>query len=65
MLDKIKAARKRYEELTCRLQDPAVLNQPKQMAGLMKEYKALEPVAELAGRYEKVHQDWREAKDLL
>ena len=65
MLEKIKAAQKRYEELTCRLQDPAVLSQPQQMAGLMKEYKALEPVAALAGQYETVCRDWQEAKTLL
>ena len=65
MLEKIKAAQKRYEELTCRLQDPAVLSQPQQMAGLMKEYKALEPVAALAGQYEAVCRDWQEAKTLL
>ncbi|MBQ5755150.1 MAG: PCRF domain-containing protein, partial [Oscillospiraceae bacterium] len=65
MKEKIRAAQKRYEELTYKLQDPAVLADPGRMAGLMKEYKALDPVALLAGEYDAAGEEWEEARQLL
>ena len=44
MLEKLKAAEDRYEEISLRLTDPSVVNDNSQYRSLMKEYKDLTPL---------------------
>ncbi len=65
MIDKIKLMEHRYNELSNRLSEPGVANDPKQFADLMKEYKNLTPIIEKYKEYEEAYNSFNEAKELL
>lgn len=65
MFDKLKAVEARYEDISAKLADSAVINDPEQLKKLMKEHKSLSPVVEKYREYISVKKDCEEAKELL
>ena len=51
MLNKLKAAEERYEEINTKLMEPDVVNDQIQYKALMKEYKNLTPLVEKYREY--------------
>ncbi len=62
MLEKIAQAQARYEEISVRLSDPAVISDNKQYTELMREYKNLTPLIDMYKRYIKAKSDYEDAK---
>ena len=65
MLEKLKAAEDRYEEISLRLTDPSVINDNGQYRSLMKEYKDLTPIVTKYRELAAARQAHEEAKELL
>ena len=65
MLDKIKSAELRYEEISRKLMDPTVVNDNALYRSLMKEYKSLTPLVEKYREYDEAKKAYQEAKELL
>ncbi|MBQ8410381.1 MAG: peptide chain release factor 1 [Ruminiclostridium sp.] len=65
MLNKLKAAEERYEEINTKLMEPDVVNAQIQYKALMKEYKNLTPLVEKYREYMKASSDFEEAKEML
>lgn len=65
MLEKLKDAEKRYDEINEKLTDIEVINDNKQYATLMKELKSLTPLVEKYREYSKAKADFDEAKEML
>ena len=65
MLEKLKDAEKRYDEINEKLTDIEVINYNKQYAALMKELKSLTPLVEKYREYSKAKADFDEAKEML
>ena len=65
MLDKLKLAEERYEEINAKLMDPDIVNDQSQYKSLMKEYKTLTPLVEKYREYKKAVSDFDEAKEML
>ena len=65
MFDKLKAVEARYEDVSAKLADSAVINDPEQLKKLMKEHKSLSPVVEKYREYISVKKNCEEAKALL
>lgn len=65
MFDKLKAVEERYEDISAKLADSAVINDPEQLKKLMKEHKSLSPVVEKYREYISVKKNCEEAKALL
>lgn len=65
MLDKLKLAEERYEEINEKLMDPETVNDQKLYKDLMKEYKTLTPLVEKYREYKKASDDFEEAKEML
>lgn len=65
MLDKLKVAEERYEEINAKLMAPDVVNDQAQYKSLMKEYKTLTPLVEKYREYKKAVSDFEEAKEML
>ncbi len=65
MLDKLKAAEGRYEEINQRLMEPTVINDTDNYKSLMKEYKSLTPIIEKYREYMKAKEAHDEAKMML
>ena len=65
MLEKLKAAEDRYEEISLRLTDPSVVNDNSQYRSLMKEYKDLTPLVTKYRELAAAQQAHEEAKELL
>ncbi len=65
MLEKLKDAEKRYDEINEKLTDIEVINDNKQYAALMKELKSLTPLVEKYREYSKAKADFDEAKEML
>jgi peptide chain release factor 1 len=65
MLDKLEAIHIRFEELGKQLTDPSVISDVKRFIKINKEYKDLEPLMEAYGKYRKLTDDIRSAKDML
>lgn len=65
MLDKLKIAEERYEEINEKLMDPETVNDQKLYKDLMKEYKTLTPLVEKYREYKKASDDFEEAKEML
>lgn len=65
MLEKLKDAEKRYDEINEKLTDIEVINDNKQYAALMKELKSLTPLVEKYREYSKTKADFDEAKEML
>lgn len=65
MLDQLKSAEDRYEEISQMLTDPAVVGDSGRYRSLMKEYKSLTPIIEKYREYAAAGEAFREAKELL
>lgn len=65
MLDKLKSAEERYEEINRRLMEPTVINDTENYKSLMKEYKSLTPIIEKYREYMKAKEAHDEAKMML
>ena len=65
MLDKLKIAEERYEEINGKLMEPDIVNDQVQYKALMKEHKNLTPLVEKYREYKKASQDFEEAKEML
>ena len=65
MLDKLAEIERRYEELDALLQDPAIVNDPKEMRRLGKARAELDPVVELIKDYKATLQALKDAEDML
>ncbi len=65
MLDKLKTAEERYEEINEKLMEPDIVNDQAQYKALMKEYKTLTPLVEKYREYKKASDDFEEAKEML
>ena len=65
MLDKLELIEKRFEEITMKLSDPAVLSDPEQYRALSIEHSSLSPIIEKFAVYKKAAAAHAEAKELL
>ena len=65
MLDRLKVAEERYEEINEKLMEPDIVNDQAQYKSLMKEYKTLTPLVEKYREYKKAVSDYEEAKEML
>ena len=65
MLDKLKLAEKRYEELETLLSAPEITGEPKKFRDCMREYKSLTPLIEKYREYARAKEAFDEAKELL
>ncbi|HEY1039761.1 MAG TPA: peptide chain release factor 1 [Bacteroidia bacterium] len=65
MVDKLEAIKRRYEEVEQKLADPTVIADMKLFKKLNKEYRDLEPVIEIYGRYKVILNNIESAKDIL
>lgn len=65
MLDKLELIEKRFEEITMKLSDPAVLSDPEQYRALSIEHSNLSPIIEKYSAYKKAAAAYTEAKELL
>ena len=65
MLDKLELIEKRFEEITMKLSDPAVLSDPEQFRALSIEHSSLSPIIEKYTEYKKAAAAHAEAKELL
>ena len=65
MLDKLALIEKRFEEITMKLSDPAVLSDPEQYRALSIEHSSLSPIIEKFAVYKKAVAAHAEAKELL
>jgi len=65
MLDKLELIEKRFEEITMKLSDPAVLSEPEQYRALSIEHSNLSPIIEKYSAYKKAAAAHTEAKELL
>ncbi len=65
MLDKIKSAELRYDEISRKLMDPTVVNDNALYKSLMKEYKNLTPLVEKYREYQDAKTANDEARELL
>ena len=65
MFDKLKFAQGRYDEISEKLTDPAVINDNAQYKALMREYKQLTPIVEKYREYSQAKENFEEAKAML
>lgn len=65
MIDKLKMASERYDEVSMLLSDPTVISDGERYTALMKEYKNLTPIIEAFHRYEAAVSAEEEARELL
>lgn len=65
MFDKLEAAEKRYEEISLKISDPAVIGNQEEYRKLMKEHSELEEIVLKYREYKKVNKEISEAKELL
>ena len=65
MFDKLAALEERFDELSRRMSDPDVLNNPARYRQVVRAYKELEPVVEAYRHYQRLHQEVAGARELL
>lgn len=65
MTEKLEMTERRYEEISEKLSDTAVINDQESYKALMKEYKSLAPIIEKYRLYKKAKADLEEAQRLL
>lgn len=65
MLDKLRMADARYDEINNKLTDPSVISDNELYKSLMKEYKSLTPLIETYRAYQKAQRNYEDAKDTL
>jgi len=62
---KLQQAKRRYEELTVALSDPAVFDNQKRYADLSREHAELSRITDAYNRYQKVRKDFESNKELI
>jgi peptide chain release factor 1 len=62
---KLQQAKRRYEELTVALSDPAVFDNQKRYAELSREHAELSRITDAYNRYQKVKKDFESNKELI
>lgn len=65
MIEKVKLMEQRYGELSNRLSEPGIADDPKRFADLMKEFKSLSPIIDKYKEYTAAEKDFTEAKEML
>jgi peptide chain release factor 1 len=65
ILDKLEAIKKRWEDLSNQMNDPAAMSDMKRFVQLNKDYKELEPIVKAYEEYVKLLADIKSAKDVL
>ena len=65
MFEKLSSVEERYEDISTRLSDPAVISDNEKYRSLMKEYKNLTPIVEKYRKYRKACASHEEAAELL
>ena len=65
MFEKLSTVEERYEDISTRLSDPAVISDNEKYRTLMKEYKNLTPIVEKYREYKKARDAHEEAAELL
>ena len=65
MFEKLSSVEERYEDVSTRLSDPAVISDNEKYRSLMKEYKNLTPIVEKYREYRKACASHEEAAELL
>ncbi len=65
MFEKLLSVEERYEDISTRLSDPAVISDNEKYRSLMKEYKNLTPIVEKYREYRKACASHEEAAELL
>ena len=65
MFDKLQAAKDKYDEITHKLSDPAVIENQEEYRRLMKEHSELEELVAKYDEYLKVSKEIEDAKELL
>ena len=65
MFEKLSSVEERYEDISTRLSDPAVISDNEKYRSLMKEYKNLTPIMEKYREYRKACASYEEAAELL
>lgn len=65
MLEKLRIAEARYDELNIKLSDPAVVADNKKYRELMLEHRNLTPLIEMYRLYKKAEQSFEDAKQIL
>ena len=65
MFDNLDELEKKYEELTEKISDPAVISNQTEWSKMMKERSDLEPIVEKYKEYKKVKQNFEESKELM
>ena len=61
---RVRGALERREELGRQLADPQVISDPERLRALGREHSALEPVADVGGRFLRLSRELREAREL-
>ncbi|MBQ8171412.1 MAG: peptide chain release factor 1 [Oscillospiraceae bacterium] len=65
MLDKLRMADARYDEINNKLSDPTVISDNELYRSLMREYKSLTPLIETYRLYQKAQHDFEDAESAL
>jgi peptide chain release factor 1 len=65
MLDKLEDIKKRFNDVSLLISDPAVIADNKRFAKLSKEYKDLQELVDIVEKYNKTMQNIQSAKDVL
>ncbi len=65
MLEKLKAIKDRFDEVTNKLVSPEILNDNKEYVKIAKEHKNLEPIVEKYNEYKKVKEDLTDAEAMI
>ncbi|MDR2564376.1 MAG: peptide chain release factor 1 [Prevotellaceae bacterium] len=65
LLDKLRAIKLKFDEIGQQITDPSVISDMKRFVALNREYKELEPIIEIAAKYENVLGNIESAKELL
>lgn len=65
MLDKLRMAEARYDEINNKLTDPSVIADNNLYKELMREYKSLTPLMETYSAYRKAERDFEDARSAL
>ena len=65
MFDKLDAVERRYEELSTRMTDPAVIGNSNLLTELIKEYREIEPIVFKFREYKKAKSDFEGARAML
>ena len=65
MFQKLEKVEKRYEELTLKVADPAIIANQTQWRDYIKEHAEIEPIVMKYKEYKKVKQTLEDAKEML